>query len=54
MDPSAPAGGKAEGVLVTRDGRELSIEEQSTTIRDDQGRVIGTVIGIREREHSQE
>ena len=44
-----PEGGTAEGVLISRDGREVFIEENSTIIRDDQNRVIGTVIAIRER-----
>jgi PAS domain S-box-containing protein len=48
-EQSSAAGGKAEGVLITRDGREVSIEERSTTIRDERGCVIGTVIGLRER-----
>jgi PAS domain S-box-containing protein len=41
-------GGIAQGVLVCRDGREVPIQESSTTIRDDHGRVIGSVIAIRE------
>ena len=41
-------GGRAEGWLTTRDGRRIAIEESSTTIRDDDGRVIGSVIAVRE------
>jgi PAS domain S-box-containing protein len=41
-------GGKAEGVLDCLNGTALLIEETSTTIRDDRGRVIGSVIAIRE------
>ncbi len=46
--PQEPSGGRAEGVLVTRDGREVRVEESSTLIRDDAGAVIGTVIAIRD------
>ena len=49
VNHDASGGGTAEGVLISRDGREVLIEENSTTIRDEQGRVIGTVIAIRER-----
>ena len=42
------SGGTAQGVLVTRDGREIQVEESSTLIRDDAGSVIGTVIAIRD------
>lgn len=42
------SGGTAQGVLVTRDGREITVEESSTLIRDDAGTVIGTVIAIRD------
>lgn len=49
LNYDASGGGTAEGVLTSRDGREVLIEENSTTIRDGQGRVIGTVIAIRER-----
>jgi PAS domain S-box-containing protein len=41
-------GGKAEGVLVCRDGTEIPVEETSTTIRNSRGKVIGSVIAIRE------
>jgi PAS domain S-box-containing protein len=41
-------GGKAEGVLTSRDGTAILVEETSTTIRDDGGKVIGSVIAIRE------
>ena len=41
-------GGTAEGVLACRDGSAILVEETSTTIRDDRGRVIGSVIAIRE------
>lgn len=41
-------GGKAEGVLACLDGSSILVEETSTTIRDDRGRVIGSVIAIRE------
>ena len=43
-----PSGGTAEGVLITRGGREVPIEESSTLIRADDGSVIGTVIAIRD------
>ena len=43
-----PGGGTAQGVLVTRDGRQIQVEESSTLIRDDAGTVIGTVIAIRD------
>lgn len=48
LNPFAPGGGTAEGILISRDGRELKVEENSATIRDDQGHVLGTVIAIRE------
>ncbi len=51
LSHSASGGGTAEGVLTSRDGREVFIEENSTTIRDEQGRVIGTVIAIRDRKN---
>jgi hypothetical protein len=35
--------------LTTRDGRRGPIEESSTTIRDEAGRVVGSVLAIRER-----
>ncbi len=38
----------ARSTLTTRDGRKLSIIETSTTIRGDDGKVIGTVIAVRE------
>ena len=41
-------GGVAEGVLCSLDGRELPIEESSTTIRDDAGKVVGSVVAIRD------
>jgi PAS domain S-box-containing protein len=41
-------GGRAEGVLDCLDGTAVLIEETSATIRDDRGRVIGSVIAIRE------
>jgi PAS domain S-box-containing protein len=41
-------GGVAEGVLSARDGRKVPIEESSTTIRDAQGKVVGSVIAVRE------
>jgi len=34
---------------MTRDGRRVPIEESSTTIRDESGRVVGSVLAIRER-----
>jgi PAS domain S-box-containing protein len=43
-------GGRAQGVLISRDGREVAVEETSTTIRNDLGSVIGAVIAIRERQ----
>ncbi len=50
---AAPAGGgTAQGVLTSRTGREIAIEENSTTIRNDRGSVIGAVIAIRERNGS--
>ena len=36
-------GGKAEGVLACLDGTTILIEESSTTIRDDHGKVIGSM-----------
>ncbi len=50
--PAAAGGGTAQGVLSTRTGREIAIEENSTTIRNDRGSVIGAVIAIRERSDS--
>jgi PAS domain S-box-containing protein len=41
-------GGIARGTLTTRDGRRVPIEESSTTIRDEAGRVVGSVLAIRE------
>jgi two-component system, cell cycle sensor histidine kinase and response regulator CckA len=43
----APNGGNAEGVLLCRTGAEVQIHETSTTIRDDNSRVIGSVIAFR-------
>ena len=34
---------------MTRDGRRVAIEESSTTTRDEAGRVVGSVLTIRER-----
>ena len=50
LPSSAPlfGGGRAEGWLLARDGRRVPIEESSTTIRDGLGRVIGSVIAIRD------
>jgi two-component system, cell cycle sensor histidine kinase and response regulator CckA len=46
---AAPAsGGTAQGILVTRDGRRVSVEESSTLIRESDGTVIGIVIAIRD------
>jgi two-component system cell cycle sensor histidine kinase/response regulator CckA len=42
-------GGFAEGILTARDGSEIAVEENSTTIRDERGRVLGTVIAIRKK-----
>jgi len=50
--PAAAGGGTAQGVLTSRSGREIAIEENSTTIRNDRGSVIGAVIAIRERNDS--
>ena len=47
--PGSAGGGTAQGILIARDGREVAIEENSSTIRDERGRVLGTVIAIRER-----
>jgi two-component system, cell cycle sensor histidine kinase and response regulator CckA len=47
VDHEGATGGTAQGMLVTRDGREIRVEESSTLIRDDGGAVIGTVIAIR-------
>jgi len=47
-ESGALRGGKAEGVLACLDGSTILIEESSTTIRDDHGKVIGSVIAIRE------
>jgi len=41
------SGGTAEGLLLTRDGRQMAVEEVSTLIRDDGGTVIGIVIALR-------
>jgi two-component system, cell cycle sensor histidine kinase and response regulator CckA len=48
-DDRQTRGGIAQGVLMTRDGRRVPIEESSTTIRDEAGRVVGSVLAIRER-----
>ena len=48
-DDRQTRGGIAQGVLMTRDGRRVPIEESSTTIRDESGRVVGSVLAIRER-----
>ena len=42
-------GGIAQATLIRRDRTEVSIEETSSPIRDDTGRVIGAVITIRSR-----
>jgi PAS domain S-box-containing protein len=47
-DDSSSAARVARSTLLTRDGRRLRIIESSTTIRSDAGKVIGTVIAIRE------
>ena len=47
-DHDAAGGGIAEGTLTNRFGDKVVIQESSTTIRDEDGRVIGTVIAIRE------
>jgi PAS domain S-box-containing protein len=41
-------GGVAEGILFALDGREVPIEESSTTIRNEHGKVVGTVIAFRD------
>jgi PAS domain S-box-containing protein len=41
-------GGVAEGILFALDGRELPVEESSTTIRDPNGRVVGSVVAVRD------
>jgi len=41
------SGGTADGLLLTRDGRQMAVEEVSTLIRDDGGTVIGIVIALR-------
>jgi PAS domain S-box-containing protein len=38
--------GRAQGVLHHRAGKEIPIEESSTTIRNEKGKVIGSVIAI--------
>jgi PAS domain S-box-containing protein len=38
--------GRAQGVLHNRGGKEVPIEESSTTIRNKKGKVIGSVISI--------
>jgi PAS domain S-box-containing protein len=48
-DARQARGGIAQGVLMTRDGRRVPIEESSRTIRDETGRVVGSVLAIRER-----
>lgn len=47
-DEHLSGGGVAEGVLFTPDGREVPIEESSTTIRNEEGRVVGSVIALRD------
>jgi PAS domain S-box-containing protein len=39
--------GRAQGMLRHRAGKEVPIEESSTTIRNESGKVIGSVIAIR-------
>ena len=51
-DDDVSGGGIAEATLTTRSGARIPIQESSTTIRDDDGRVIGTVIAIRGRADS--
>lgn len=46
--PGGLRGGQAQGLLVCRDGSEIPIEESSAVIRDDSGKVIGSVITLRE------
>lgn len=48
-EAGALRGGMAHATLTRRDGSEVSIEETSSPIRDDTGRVIGAVITIRRR-----
>ena len=45
--PESIRGGRAQGTLRHRAGKEIPIEESSTTIRNDSGKVIGSVIAIR-------
>lgn len=44
--PELIRGGRAQGVLHHRAGKEVPIEESSTTIRNEEGKVIGSVIAI--------
>jgi PAS domain S-box-containing protein len=44
--PGLIRGGRAQGVLHHRAGKEIPIEESSTTIRNEKGKVIGSVIAI--------
>lgn len=37
-----------EGMLISRQGSEIPVEERSTAIHDDEGRVVGTVMAIRD------
>jgi diguanylate cyclase len=46
-ESSVSRGGKAEGVLACLDGSQIHIEERSTMLRDDRGKVIGSVVAIR-------
>jgi two-component system cell cycle sensor histidine kinase/response regulator CckA len=42
------SGGTAQGVLLSRDGSRIAVEETSTLIREPDGTVIGVVIAIRD------
>jgi PAS domain S-box-containing protein len=44
--PESIRDGRAQGVLHHRAGKEVPIEESSTTIRNKKGKVIGSVISI--------
>jgi PAS domain S-box-containing protein len=44
--PELIRGGRAQGVLHHRTGKAVPIEERSTTIRNEKGKVIGSVIAI--------
>lgn len=44
--PELIRGGRAQGLLRHRAGKKIPIEESSTTIRNEKGKVIGSVVAI--------